>query len=215
MAIFSRRILQRLINENYKFLLRGKVRKHVDGLNRAHKDLTLAHEWEVVLLNALSKTLSKVGKIEHEKKFGSRLIDICFESFENPTHNFLAEITTVSDKRLEEDNPVEALREQLVTIVRDHGLTPNHFSLYVEDEMIFDNGALVKVKLKLPARTRFMQVIFDKDFDNFIRQILKAPGKNRIHAIKKESADLSIKYDPNQRGAGAGYHSYDQIFSKT
>jgi hypothetical protein len=212
MAIFSRRIPQQLINENNKFLSKNQSQKHVDGLNRAHKELNLAYEWEVVLLNALSK----VGRVKHEKKFGGKnLTDIYFESSDNPDHNFVADITTVSDKGLKEQNPVEALWEHLSEILEDRGLRPNSFSLYVEDEMIFDNQVIRKAKLKLPGRSRFRQVIFDKKFDNFLSEILKDPQKLRTHVIENDDADLTIEYDPNQKFASGGHRCYDQVFSKT
>ena len=63
MAIFSRRILQRIINENARILSDGQLRSHIKRLNRMHKTLELGDEWEVVLLNAFSK----VGRVTHEE----------------------------------------------------------------------------------------------------------------------------------------------------
>ena len=57
MAIYSRRILQRLINENAAALSRKQVKKHVFELNRMHQTLSLAFEWEVVLLSAFRLAL--------------------------------------------------------------------------------------------------------------------------------------------------------------
>jgi hypothetical protein len=51
MAIFCRRTLQRLINENATFLTRKQLVSHVNKLN----DGDLSAEWEVVLLNVFSK----------------------------------------------------------------------------------------------------------------------------------------------------------------
>lgn len=212
MAIFPRRILQKLINENDKFLPKNQTQKHVNGLNRAHKEATLAYEWEVVLLNAFNK----VGEVEHEKDFGGKhFADIYFKSSDDPDHNFVAEITTVSDKGLKEQNPFDALQEQLSKIVKERGLKADSFSLYVEDETIFDNQIIRKVKLKLPGRSRFLQLIFDKKFDNFLYEILKDSQKPRTHVIKKEDADLTIKYNPNQEFASGSYRCYYEVFSKT
>jgi len=95
MAIFSRRALQRLIAENTSILSKKQIRKHVDSLNRMDKERSLATEWEVVLINALSK----LGSVVHEKNFGGpRRGDIYFEAKGNPTESFLADITTISTK---------------------------------------------------------------------------------------------------------------------
>lgn len=161
MAIFSRRILQRLINENARFLLEGQTKKHVQHLNRMPKDLTLAYEWEVVLLNGLSK----IGKVLHERNFGGRKVDIYFETFDNPKAYFLADITTISDKGLDEINPFQALQSMLYDLVRRQNLRPNYFDLQVgsHPSPTFKGGP--KVKLKIPGRARFLETIFGKKFN--------------------------------------------------
>lgn len=75
MAIFPRRIIQQLVNENAKFLKPSDTKKIVAHLNRMHKEMTLAPEWEVVIVHALSK----LGKVDYEMNFGGRRKpDLCF-----------------------------------------------------------------------------------------------------------------------------------------
>jgi uncharacterized protein (DUF885 family) len=120
MAIFSRRSLQRLITENSSFLLQKQTKKHVAALNRMYKELSLAVEWEVVLLNAFSKA----GKVLHENDV-SGTADIYFEAHQQSDQAFVADITTVSDKGLDEISPVEALDHELAKIVNGRSLNPN------------------------------------------------------------------------------------------
>ncbi|MCL4502674.1 MAG: hypothetical protein M1438_12620 [Deltaproteobacteria bacterium] len=95
MSIFSRRIIQRLINQNAQFLLKSQTQSHVNQLNLVANEATLAFEWEIVLLYAFSK----VGKVIHEKNLGGKTNpDIYFESFAEQNNKFVAEIVTVSDK---------------------------------------------------------------------------------------------------------------------
>jgi hypothetical protein len=61
MAIFSRRLLQRLINENARFLLPRQTKDHVRRLNNADES-SLDAEWEVVLPNAFGK----LGRVTHD-----------------------------------------------------------------------------------------------------------------------------------------------------
>ena len=210
MAIYSRRILQRLINENAQFLLEGQTKKHVQQLNRMSKDLTLAYEWEVVLLNALSK----VGKVLHERSFGGNA-DIYFEAFDNPKANFVADITAISDKGVDEINPYEALSNMLHKLVKESGLRANSFNLRIgrHPGPAFKGGP--KVKLKLPGRARFSQTIFDKKFATFIHRILENPHTTDRYEVKTADADVEISYIPNQRYASGVYSSYTELYSMT
>jgi hypothetical protein len=210
MAIYSRRILQRLINENARFLHEGQTKKHVQQLNRMAKDLTLASEWEVVLLNALSK----VGNVLHEENFGgNRNADICFEAFDESRVGFVADITAISDKGVDETNPYEALSNTLHKLVREAGLRGNSFDLRVgrHPGPAFKGGP--KVRLKLPGRARFTQTIFGKEFDAFLHRIVEYPQKIDRYEVKTADADVEISYIPNQRYASGGYSSYTELYS--
>lgn len=105
MAIFSRRTLQRLLAENTTFLSPSQVAARMRVLNNDREpEQALAAEWELVLLNALSKA----GRLGHEVDFGGpRRADVHFEVFDQPDISFLADITTVSDQSLHDKNPIE------------------------------------------------------------------------------------------------------------
>lgn len=212
MAIFSRRILQRLLNENSQFLPEGQVKKHVVQLNRMPEQLTLSYEWEVVLLNALSK----IGNVVHEKNFGgSRNADIYFEAFDNSNAFFVADITAVSDQGLEKSNPFNALSDMLHELVKDHGLRANSFDLQVgrHPGLTYKGGP--KVKLKLPGRARFSQVIFGDKFSKFVFDIHQSPNATHRYEVKTNDVDVVISYIPRQKYASGGYASYTELHSLT
>jgi hypothetical protein len=118
MAIFSRRVLQRILDKNAHFLSRGQIRSQVDHLNRMHAESSVHAEWEVVLLNAFCK----IGKVFHEKKFGgARKGDIYFESLADSKDAFLADITTISDKGLDKLTSFQWLFDELMRIVKEYG----------------------------------------------------------------------------------------------
>ena len=212
MAIFARRTLQRLIDENDKFLLKRQTKKHVSELNRMDERLSIAFEWEVVLLNAFSK----IGKVTHEKNFGGmKNADLYFESHDNPDQNFIADITTISDEGLDKKNPVDALRSQLTKTVRDRGLRPNSFRLRVGEIYEHFRKGGTKVRLKLPGRTRFSQTIFNDRFEKFLCQVSQNPNVPREYMIKTEDIDVTIGYNPDQEFASGGHADYTQIFSLT
>ncbi len=206
MAIFSRRILQRLIDENDKFLNKEQTKKHVAELNRGN----LAFEWEIVLLNGLSK----VGQVAYEKNFNGRTKpDIYFETRENPDYNFVADITTASDKGLEEQNPFEALRDELIKVVEEHGLSPSSFDLQVGggDNLSYKGGP--KVKLKLPKSTDFEQTILNKPFKTFLEKISQNLDASDEYSVKNTEIDVTISYKANQQGMSGGHPSFTQVFS--
>jgi hypothetical protein len=129
MAIFPRRSLQRLINENATFLKPSDTKKIAADLNRMHKEMTLAPEWEVVILHALSK----LGTVGYEISFGgTRKPDVCFQPFTDPKQALAVDITTISDKGFEAHNPIEALRSQVIDRVAAQGLRLNGFHFTVD-----------------------------------------------------------------------------------
>lgn len=216
MAICSRRTLQRLINENPRFLLKRQIRNHVDKLN--DNDLaaskgqatTLATEWEIILLNAFSK----IGKVEHERNFGGNTVpDLHFISDANPNHCFAADITAVSDRGFEGHNPFHLLWDELFRRVGDRGLRKQSFSVRVEgnyDELYREGPA---ARLKLPAQWRFEEKIFNVSFYEFLEEVARSPQKKAEHRVLKldEKIDVTIGYDPQQMFASGGHLFYKKL----
>jgi len=176
------------------------------------KDLTLAYEWEVVLINSLSK----IGKVSYEKDFGGGTHpDIYFEAYD-PQSNFVADITTISDKGLKESNPYEILATELYKRVRDQGLSPNLFNIEIGDirkGVGYKGGP--KVKLKMPGRARMSEIIFNAEFEKFICAILQECRLPHTYIIDNQDAKVSISYQPDQKFASGHYTSFTVINSLT
>lgn len=210
MAIFSRRTLQRLLNENAEFLTRKQIRNHVDQLNRMPETLSLAHEWEVITLNAFSK----LGQVSHERDLGgTSRPDIYFECNMDFGEKFIADITAVSDKGFEGTNSYNALFEELMLQVKKHSLRPESFSLQVEGNhgKLYRGGP--KAKLFLPGAARFCELIFNEKFETFISGIKETPTRKSVLPIKntQQEIDVTIGYDPSQTGATGGHLVYQRI----
>jgi hypothetical protein len=205
MAIFSRRTIQGLINENNKFLLKSQTQRFVNLMNNIAKEPTLAYEWEIVLLYAFSR----VGKVIHHRNFGGKSSpDIYFEIYGNPEKNFVADITTISDKGLDQNNPFEALSNDVHKIAKEYGLSGNSFHIQVGSRKGPTCKEGHKPELKLPGRARFSQIIFNEGFRNFLFEIIKSPRSIHHYNINTSDADVTIKYDPNQRFASGSYPGY-------
>ena len=212
MAIFSRRIIQRLLDENTGVLSRRQVKKHADELNRMHETLTLAPEWEVVVLNAFSK----VGNVLHESG-PAGTSDIYFESRSHPQDCFVADITTVSDKGFETQHAFDELDSELRTRVEARGFNPNHFHLDVqgnhpqirrghyyiergdEEGKLLYKGA-VKAELHMPGSARFQKEIFNDRWEQFLDNISSSPPNNIYRVYKpQDRINISISFAPSQR----------------
>src|SRR5256885_2211578 len=129
MAIFSRRTIQRLINENDLFTERSDLKEQVKKLNLVKKTQpkdAISAEWEIIILNVLSK----FGKVLHHEKFaGSRPIDIYLKL---PNSSFIADIVSVSDEGTNKQNPVEELNDWLNDTVSKFGYSPNNFEIHLD-----------------------------------------------------------------------------------
>jgi hypothetical protein len=205
MAIFSRRTLQRLLNENASFLRRRQLRNHVDKLNKGD----ISAEWEVVLLNIFSK----LGKVEHERKFNGKNPDIYFTSDDHAL-DFLADIKTVSDEGIELKNPQRELYERLHKEIKERDIK-GAWNLQIggNDEEARKTGAMIQ--LKLPPLARFNQEIFNEKWEEFTSQIRSEPNREHRYVIKDGRTDLVISYKPSAEWySTGGYPSYKSITSR-
>ena len=116
--MFARRSLQRLLYQlNTTLPLEGQ-KKLAHELDRKNPS-ALGYEWELVLLYALVQ----VGNVAYEGEFasGTTRPDLSFVSAETGIR-FVADVTTVSDTGLEEDNPVMRFSRSLYRLKEKYGL---------------------------------------------------------------------------------------------
>lgn len=206
MAIFSRRILQQMINENAAFLTENQIDMQISRLDGNGFD-SIATEWEVVVLNVFSK----IGQVEHEPDLGtSAELDLLFTHHADQSQ-FVADITTISDEKYEDETPYKAFGIELRKCIERAGLTYNGFSYFVEAHPPTD----AKVKLMLPKRKHFSEEIFNKRFYTFLQEIKHNPGESRRHHISTDKTNIVITYDPDNKGLGGGSFVYTLATSKT
>jgi len=207
MPIFSRRVIQNILNENRQFLPAGQVAEHVKKLNN-QDNKSIATVWEVVILNALSK----IGEVKHEKKFeGSTKPDIFFKS-SNITP-FLSDITAISDEQYDKENPINYFRECLNNFFSNEGLTTKGLSIDVGNEKVGNYGDR-KIRIALPEKKDIHSFI--KQEFRIIREAIKyAPNQAFKTEIKKGNASFSIFYNPHSKYSTVGYASYTVLYSLT
>jgi hypothetical protein len=213
MALFSRRTIQRMLDENARWMLPRQVQRHVRTLNDSDSEHILPTEWEVAVLNGLSK----LGEVVHEPKLrGSSKPDVLFRPRTN-CPAVLADVTTVSDKGLQAHNPIDALLDDLdpwIHQLRTKGITGGFLIKVGEYSKPRDFPAL-KVRLKLPPRRRFPETIFNRNFHQFLAEIVSQPNAPHCYAVLREDTDLSIAYNPRQQFITSTYAVYTLAASKS
>jgi len=208
MAIFSRRVLQYMINENAKILSKDQLDKHICDLNNADEK-SLGFEWEVALIYGFSQ----IGKVVHAPNLkGTSKVDLYFTLNLESGQSFIADITTVSDRGYEAENPQAAFTKELLKIIRKYKLQPNSFSVEIggESEGPYRNR---KMKLKLPAKGQLKNILDEKFYD-FMRTIAKKPSSRCSHFIETDSAEVVIEYNPERRdGFSLNFPAYNVAYS--
>lgn len=198
MALFSRRTLQRILNENTNFLNSEQSVAHVKRLNEA---TDLSTEWEIVMLNAFSK----LGNVIHEpKNLGNRQIDLCFCASENIGYSFVADITTVSDDGLDKNNPQHLFMQELHRILKKYNLDGKGFSYRI-------NGQKKKnYKLKLENYSS----ILNGNFVNFLKnKVLTDLSSSHTFTADSKGLSITISYIPNQRYLTGSHPSYTATYT--
>jgi hypothetical protein len=125
MAIFSRRLVQQMLNENAAFMTTEALGQQVSRLNAKGFQI-IDTEWEVATLNAFSK----VGIVEHETTLGgASRTDLLF--IHRDGSQLVADIATVSDEGHEAKTGVRASEVQLKERLKNEGLLFKGWSLSV------------------------------------------------------------------------------------
>src|SRR5690349_14421370 len=202
MALFSRRDLQRMIEENARFLRPDQVEEHVRRLNTFRPDY-LSTEWEIALLNAFNK----VGDVQHEPELGgSAYLDLVFKGKDL---EFAAEIATVSDQERHRQNPVDALWDELARRVHKRKITSGGFDLKVGPRPdCVSKGRGTRHALLLPGVSEFGARIFNRNFDSFLQGIRANPAAPAEYRVQDSTTDVAIRYVPGARTWSGSHLSY-------
>lgn len=208
MALFSRRRLQSLIEETATILSDSQMREFVRRLNKIRADY-LSVEWELALLAAFRK----LGNVTYEPSLGGlRKPDILY-STEDSGVTFAADIVAISDRSLQQRNPVNKLQERLAAEITAANIESGNFLIQVGDTLP-RRGLWLRstpVRLKLPLAEDLDEVIFNRNFRDFLQQISRSPNNaaNYVVSDERRNVDLQIAYRPgSRRSTQATYITY-------
>lgn len=194
MAIFSRRTIQRLIEENNS-VFRMPVKEQIKVLNIKNDSFNnefLAREWEIVVLNAFAHTFKEFGKVTHEKKFNQKPLDIFFESTENPKLNFVADICSVTDYGTDKRFPIEILERKYYQLIDKRNFCLNFFNIKIGDNSNFVSRGK-GVVLFLPTEEDFDKKVFNEKFNAFLDSVEENPSSSHNLLINEVEFKLPTK----------------------
>jgi hypothetical protein len=207
MSIFSRRNIARLLQQNRKFLTKKQLRQHVAHLNGVDEIRRVTAEWELMILNALHK----LGGVVHEPQVpGPTKIDA---RFAHETETALIEVTSVSDRGLDEANPIGQLCEELMQRVRTAGLDPSHFSLDVKGNFRELRPGGPRARLYMPRSHQSAEMIFTDAFYRFLEEARTSPISSAFCPSLVENMGVTICFKPNQTFFLCSYLDYTVPFA--
>lgn len=174
-------------------------------LNNPGRD-RLAAIWEVVVLNAFSMS----GVVRHEAATESgKRPDI---TFDDGVMEITADVTTVSDKGLHEQNPIEEFCAMLEGAKTKLGLPYGGLTVTVEsDSKSVSSGR--KAALRIPERRHLSDLIDKRIMPDIQRQF--ADGiESPVVVVSDDDAGVRIAIEADRRPfVGAVYPSYTSTYA--
>ncbi|WP_163701566.1 hypothetical protein [Adonisia turfae] len=213
MAIFPRRVVQKCLDEirSLNLLPEEKLTRLIQKeLNSSDPVKSIACEWEVIILSALSK----VSRIEYEKNFieGGRTPDV-FCGLPSGTC-FLADITTVSDRAAHKENPAHYFFQQVREFLSRRGVSSTAgIDIRIGGDSVGKYGDQ-KAKLALPQKGDIPRFI-NQNLSSFAKDISSNESAPRKFSIDDGTIKVQVTYAPDRGSSGGGYPSYTSFYSPT
>ncbi|WP_369975464.1 hypothetical protein [Xanthomonas bundabergensis] len=208
--IFARRDLQKRIDRLKRVLSEGQIVEIVNRLNTPGWN-RLPAMWEIVVLDAFSQE----AKLRHEVPLPSGRrpdLELTYFSPNGEVLLVVGDVLAVSDKGLDEQNPVDVLFEKVPEIARKHGVDPVKLSYKVEGERIgrYGDG---RMQLALPKRGELIELL-RAEVAAWLHGVRQAPEEQHVYKPVDESLRFSIAYDPSASSVTGSYLSYDVAASR-
>lgn len=202
-AIFARRVVQRVLKQSGRFLSPKQIADHVQKLNCGDAQHRLAAEWQLFVLNAFSC----VGRVGHEESLGgSSRLDLVFYCRESRAPLFVADVCAISDEGLHKENPIVEFRNQLYRRIRKCGVQNGalHINVACVDRLPQRDK---KLRLALPDKGEIGSFI-KSELHQFIDDIVAAPLQAHRAVVNRRDVELTISFDPRATMSFTHYPEY-------
>jgi hypothetical protein len=207
--IHTRRKIQRCLADLSGHIGKKSLEELINRLNQNDKT-SLASEWEIAILFALSK----LGHVSYEPDTGgNQHFDLRYTSHDTQL-DFLADVTAVSDDGLLNDNPTSHFFNELSRFLGLGKQIKGRLNINLNEakEGRLKNG---KIDLGLPPKGQIPHWI-KQNLAAFRSDIYSNPTKPHSFSSFDFSAKIEIQYSPSERsGMGAHYPSTTSIYSST
>lgn len=202
--IFARRAIQRRLDELRPTLGVDAVSQLAARLEKTGKD-RLAAMWEVVTLHGLSS----LGTLQHEVPLETgRKPDIYFETDDI---SITADVTTVSDEGLHEQNPANTLSDLIQREQGRLGLPLGGVYLQIDSREKHTRRGY-RVELCLPERSRLPELVRNQIIPELKEQIGSGAQVFSV-SVKDDTTSLQVTIDPKKAPYSSISHaSYDIPF---
>lgn len=201
MALFARRVVQERLNLLRQHVLTPAQAQRLAGQLNKPSHHVISTEWEVVVLAAFAKQTL----LRYEPTIGAGLPDICIEDAgEDKDVTFIAEITTVSDRGTDENNPADYLYERILMMALKLDIDFARLKWHVGDRMegVYPNQ---RVKLMLPRKSA-VQSLVQSSIKPFLLCVRANPSERHELVWDEPGVDFRLIYDPGQQQSGFGGH---------
>jgi hypothetical protein len=209
MAMFARRVLQAMLFDLEPHIPLEGREKLARELNRQSPS-ALGFEWELALLYGLSR----IGKVEYEAaSSGGSQPDIAFtEDSASPT-SFTADITTVSDQGLIEQNPIDRFSLAVMRLRQKYKLS-GATDIKIEGQATGPHFRDRKMRVDLPPASQVEALVREHVGPMFERVRDKKLATASV-AISEPGISATVAYNAKQRYSSVSYPSYRAAYSLT
>lgn len=200
--IFSRRSIQAKLDAVGPSISKEAHQDFVQRLNAPVRD-RLAAMYELMVLYALLE--QGAVELEVEQQTGKKP-DI---TFKNKKIEFIADVTSVSDRGLDEINPYEELSQLVENLKNKLKLPIGGVDIKIRS-FKERKGSDNQTKLRIPARKKLAE-FFKERIEPEIREQNRTGGLPIRVEIDDEVAGLTVEIDPAKGPySSGGYASYDR-----
>ena len=208
--VFSNRSIQSLLDRLAGVLPPEQYSKLVARLNRVNHQ-RLDAMWEAIFLGSLAHETTFL----HEEDVGDGSRPDFQFAIPTPdgSLSIVGDVTAVSDKGLDEVNPIDWIREQIFDMARRERLNANCFNTHVSGG-VKGKWPNLKTKLDLGEKKALNQMLQD-EVRPFIKALARSSDAPRLFRPSNAAIGLTIEYKPNQWASSGNHISYDVINSPT
>ena len=185
--MFTRRSIQRALTRLADNLDSAQLESLVTRLQGASRREQVAAQWETIILAAFAQC----STLSHERDLGGSSRPDIHAAVVDLSVEMVADICAVSDADIEDDNPIERLRNEIFQVARDLGMDGAGLSLQVGSVPISDTKQ--RRILALPPRGEIRAFVRD-EIRPFLREVASNRAEDHDLRCEVEGVCLSLKY---------------------